>query len=485
MKTYFDPTTKLDLPVYEPRQSTLQALAFYQFVDDTGKIIVWTPGQLEIIDCILNRSSPIDLKRIQIIAATQYGKSLAVAAGVVIRASVHPEKWAIVAGTTEKARIIMEYVIMLALNNDIIRSQLTSETSLDRLRMKKSAERLTFKGKGEVRVYSAEAKLVMDTSKSLMGFGSPNVIEDEAALVGDVLQATVMRMLGGSADNFLVKIGNPFTRGHFLKTWTGGNYHRIFIDYNRALEEGRFTKEFIEEMRQESLFDIFYECLFPDSGMMDLRGWLPLLTDEEVERAMVDEDAPFGDIKLGNDVAGGGRNFSVTVMRAYNVAKKIYKDREPDTMLFAGQILSFKNQMAVRGEDVFIDKVGIGKGAYDRLRELNNKVNGVSGGAEPVEKSRYVNLRAEMYWRAREWILRGGKLLRDDDWHELTEVKYKIADSSGKIKIMSKEEMLKEGIDSPDVADALSLTFATQDIPPSQRDRQTSQTPPPNPDPYD
>ena len=206
-------------PSTNPKQSTLQALAFYQFVDDTGKIIVWTPGQLEIIDCILNRSSPIDLKRIQIIAATQYGKSLAVAAGVVIRASVHPEKWAIVLGTTEKARIIMEYVIMLALNNDIIRSQLTSETSLDRLRMKKSAERLTFKGKGEVRVYSAEAKLVMDTSKSLMGFGSPNVIEDEAALVGDVLQATVMRMLGGSADNFLVKIGNPFTRGHFLKTW--------------------------------------------------------------------------------------------------------------------------------------------------------------------------------------------------------------------------------------------------------------------------
>ena len=67
--------------------------------------------------------------------------------------------------------------------------------------------------------------------------------------------------------------------------------------------------------------------------MMDLRGWLPLLTDEEVERAMVDEDAPFGDIKLGNDVVGGGRNFSVTVMRAYNVAKKIYKGQEPDTII--------------------------------------------------------------------------------------------------------------------------------------------------------
>ena len=47
-----------------------------------------------------------------------------------------------------------------------------------------------------------------------------------------------------------------------------------------------------------------------------------------------------------------------------------------------------------------------------------------------------------------------------------------------------KEEMLKEGIDSPDVADSLSLTFATQDIPPSIRDQQASITPRPNPDPY-
>ena len=70
-----------------------------------------------------------------------------------------------------------------------------------------------------------------------------------------------------------------------------------------------------------------------------------------------------------------------------------------------------------------------------------------------------------MYWRAREWILRGGKLEQDDDWFELTKMKWKVADSSGKIKMMSKEEMLKEGIDSPDVADALSMTFYSIDVP--------------------
>ncbi|KKM08457.1 hypothetical protein LCGC14_1724190, partial [marine sediment metagenome] len=49
----------------------------------------------------------------------------------------------------------------------------------------------------------------------------------------------------------------------------------------------------------------------------------------------------------------------------------------------------------------------------------------------------------------------------DPDWLQLAEIKYKTVDSSGKIKIMSKEEMLREQIDSPDVADSLAMTFAS------------------------
>ena len=480
-----DPNTKIELPVYTPRQEVLELLRFYNFVDYTGKPIPWVLGQIEIIECIFFRSAPDLKKRIEIIASTQYGKSLAVAAGVVIRASLHPEEWAIVAGTTEKARIIMEYVIMLALNNGIIRLQLNAENNLDRLRMKRSADRLTFKRKGEVRVYSAEAKRVSETSKSLMGFGAPNVIEDEGALIGDILQATVMRMLGGTADNFLIKIGNPFNRGHFWRTWTNGNYYRIFIDYKRALEEGRYTQAFIDEMKEEAMFDILYACLFPAEGTMDLKGWTPLLTVQDIERATVEADQPFGTFRLGNDVAGGGRNFSVSVLRAYNVARKIYKENQPDTMIFVGNIIRFMQSLSIMGDDVSIDKVGVGKGGFDRLREMNDKIIGVNAGDSPADKTRYANLRAEMYWRTREWVLRGGKLEKDEDWLQLTKIKYKVADSSGKIKIMSKEEMLKEGIDSPDVADALSMTFARSDIPPATKENKPAPSGAPEADPYE
>ncbi|MBM3253097.1 MAG: hypothetical protein FJZ16_02440, partial [Candidatus Omnitrophica bacterium] len=259
------------------RDNTIEALKRFQFQEDNGEKIQWAQGQLEIIDCIFNRSSPDGLKRVQVIAATQYGKSIAVGAGIVMRATAFPENWAVVAGTKEKARIIMDYVIMFSLNNPIVRSQLSPDIPIERLRMKRAQDRLTYKSKGEVRVYSADANKITETSTSLMGFGAPNVVGDESALIPDILQATVMRMLGGKEDNFLMKVGNPFHRNHFLRTWEGGRYYRIFIDYLRGIKEGRFTEGFINEMAEEALFDILYECKFPEEGRMDEKGWLPLL----------------------------------------------------------------------------------------------------------------------------------------------------------------------------------------------------------------
>lgn len=484
---YIDPTLGIKFRPVKVRDATIEALALHEFTDNAGNIIVWTAGQLEIIDCILHRSSMDGLKRIQIIASTQYGKSLAVAAGIVIRASAFPERWAIVAGTKEKARIIMDLIIMLALNTLTIRQELDPETPMDRLRMRRGMDRLGFRLKGEVRVFSAEAGRTSETSKALMGMGAPNVVQDEAALVNDTLQATIVRMLGGTKDNFMVKIGNPFNRGHFYRTWALGQYHRIFIDYQRALDEGRYTEEFINEMAGEALFDILYECKFPKEGTIDAKGWLQLLTTEELEKSFVEGNPMMGYRRLGCDVAGGGRNYSVIVARSYNVAKKIYKENEPDTMAFTGSIVTKSRELQAKAKDIFIDLVGIGRGAYNRLREvLGDEIQGVGGGSSSSQNERFFNLRAEMYWRLREWILVGGKLEKDPDWYQLVDIKWK-ADSSGKIKIMSKEEMLKEGIDSPDVADSLAMTFANADMPPALREQQeaTAQEEEPDDDPYD
>lgn len=458
-------------------------LKTFTFKDEAGETITFTPGQLQILDIILNRQSPDGRKRVHIMTPTRYGKSATVAAGVVVRASTKAERWAIVAGTRDKAQIVMDYCINYSLDDPLIRTQLAVEGSLERLRRERSRDRLTFLRGGEVRVFSADSRNRQELGNSLMGFGSPNIVEDEAALIDDDIHSKIMRMLGDNRDNFLVKIGNPFKRNHFLKSYQSDDYHKIVINWQQGVEEGRFAPEFIEEMRQQAFFDVFYEVKFPEADSMDEGGWLPLLTDLEIEKAFVEDGQPFGDKRLGVDVAGGGKNYSVVLLRSNNLARKLLKNRDTDTMSLTGAVLNLTEELNVKKEGIFIDKVGVGKGAYDRLAEQLRGVEGVNAGEPPEDKTRFSNLRAEMYWRGREWILRGGKLEKDEDWYQLTQIKYK-ADSSGRLKIMGKEEMLRSGIDSPDFADAFALTFARRESFPTEGSSAAFCLPTPILDPY-
>ena len=50
----------------------------------------------------------------------------------------------------------------------------------------------------------------------------------------------------------------------------------------------------------------------------------------------------------------------------------------------------------------------------------------------------------------------GGILIENKEWRQLACIKYK--NETGRINIISKEELRQSGISSPDVADALMLT---------------------------
>jgi hypothetical protein len=126
-------------------------------------------------------------------------------------------------------------------------------------------------------------------------------------------------------------------------------------------------------------------------------------------------------------------------------------------MNFVGVIVDFSRRYP--HSRIYVDKVGIGKGVYDRLNEipeLEGRVIGVMGGEQAEQFDEFFNKRAEMFWRQKEWLNVG--VLEGSDWIDLLDVRYKIQ-SDKKVKIKSKDEMLKDGVQSPDVADALSLTF--------------------------
>jgi len=423
-----------------------------------GQPFELTEGQSEIFEIIFKRKYP----RTQTISYTQYGKSETVSMAVLTRITTYPEKWALVAPSNKKARIIMGDILQHTFDNEYTMAMFEVEKgeSIDRIRRERSKERMTYrhpnKTIGEVFTLSSEGKRTKDLLDALMGFGAPNVIIDESSLIDDIQYAGIFRMLGGHKDNFLFEIGNPLRRNHFLRTSLDPSYHHLNIDCEQGIREGRISREFIEEMRNKPMFAQLYDNKFPPQDAIDTSGFSPLYTEDFLKGKIGKQIDIFGDERLGVDIAGEGSNYSVIVLRGHNGARILYKEHNPDTMNFVGVILQTWKEH--RNARIYLDKVGIGKGVYDRLMEmleLEGKLIGVSAGTS-ADKDEFYNKRAEMFWRQKEWLQTAE--LEGNDWLDLLDVRYKIQ-SDKKVKIKSKDEMIKDNIQSPDVADALSLTF--------------------------
>lgn len=130
-----------------------------------------------------------------------------------------------------------------------------------------------------------------------------------------------------------------------------------------------------------------------------------------------------------------------------------------DTMEIANILAMIINQN--NPEMVNIDVGGLGVGVYDRLVELGYKryCHAINFGSSPTNKQRYKNKRAEMWGLMREW-LEEGDIPDDDDFQiDLIAPSYKF-DANQSLLLEKKEDMKKRGIKSPDLADALALTFA-------------------------
>ena len=188
-----------------------------------------------------------------------------------------------------------------------------------------------------------------------------------------------------------------------------------------------------------------------DEGL-DEKGYTRLVTDRELQGSIVQSGNHSGFVLMGVDPAAGGDN-SAIVIKSGNLQEIVFNQKLQDTMDLVGVIMDIHRKYGV--DMVVIDKTGIGQGIYDRIRELDYNVHGVAFG-EKSEDPMFANLKADLHWRERKWLLSGGRLLHNYGWNEFEVVKYKNKD--GKLVIQPKEELFKEGIASPNCVDAAVLT---------------------------
>ncbi len=168
----------------------------------------------------------------------------------------------------------------------------------------------------------------------------------------------------------------------------------------------------------------------------------------------------------GVDVARGGRDYTVIAPRYGNYMDELIRFKGTDTpngQAVAGQVVKHVQPKTT----VNIDVIGVGSSPYDYLADMKVNVRPINSaeGSHAMDKTntlRFRNLRAEMWWNAREMLDpdSGEEIALPDDkrvLRDLTTVRWKLTASG--ILVESKEDIIKRIGHSPDDGDSVVMSL--------------------------
>lgn len=236
--------------------------------------------------------------------------------------------------------------------------------------------------------------------------------------------------------------------------------------YGLSVDQMAWRRAKIVELRDETLFKQEYPATSAEA--FQVSGLDPYIPSELVLEARKSKAEGFGPIKLGVDPARFGDDRTSICMRQGRQVPWIRSYSKKDTMEVAGLVvMAIKETKATQ---CAIDVGGLGAGVYDRVQERRKSTewNGpdceivqVNSSESPIDATKYTNKRAEMWGEVKEWLIAQPAQIPDSDelQADLTQIRYSY-DSNNALKMEKKEDMKKRGFRSPDMADALGLTFA-------------------------
>lgn len=302
--------------------------------------------------------------------------------------------------------------------------------------------------------------------RSLSGLHSqfPFVLLDETGdMPTAVGKAAQQIFTGDPSDAAIIQAGNPTSStGLLYESCVNGNWAVITItaDPDDPKRTPRVSVEHAREMiatygRDNPWVMATILGLFPPAGFRSLLGI------EDVKAAM---DRHYRENQysaaskiLGVDVAREGDDCSVIFPRQGLVSTEPIVLRNSDSLFGAG-IVS-KKWIEWGADGCFVDNTGgFGGGWIDQLRVLGRSPIAIHFAGKAVDP-RYANKRAEMWFAMAKWIKEGGALPNIPNLiAELTTPTYSF--KGDQFLIEPKEEIKKRLGRSPDLADALALTFA-------------------------
>ena len=290
-------------------------------------------------------------------------------------------------------------------------------------------------------------------------------IVDEASGVPEEIFNTAEGALTG--DNVLViLISNP-TRliGYFYdshhkdkESWQTLGFSSI----DSPLVDKEYISRIISKHGEDSdEYKIRVLGEFPREDTMDDKGYIALFSENDIK--ISDTEEFIGERRLGIDPSGEGDDKTVWVIRDNFKAKIVAVEKVSNASSIAQKTMTLMQHYQVKGEHTYIDNFGAGANVAQELALAGIRVKAINVGDKPSDEEMFLNRRAEASWRVKQWFRKGGELVDHKGWDEILTIRYR-KELSGKMKIMGKLEMKKEGIKSPDHYDALMMTFLDPEI---------------------
>ena len=222
----------------------------------------------------------------------------------------------------------------------------------------------------------------------------------------------------------------------------------------------------IVELKDPMLFKQEYPATAAEA--FQVSGQDPYIPADLVMTARKAKTEIYGEKKLGVDPARFGDDRTSICFRQGRRVHWIRSYTKKSTMEVAGLVVQAIKETGA--DQVAIDVGGLGAGVYDRVQEIVSspewdgpacQVVQVNSSESPLDAKKYTNKRAEMWGEVKEWMTAQPAQVPDSDelQADLTQIRYSY-DSNNALRMEKKEDMKKRGFRSPDMADALGLTFA-------------------------
>ena len=300
-----------------------------------------------------------------------------------------------------------------------------------------------------------------DNPDAMRGLRLDGIVMDEVAqlkneLWTDIVQPALSDRLGWS-----IFIGTPsginlFSELYYKamneEDWTAARYTVFDTDSLHPNEVTRLKRDM-----SETSFAREYLCDFSAQGDDQLIALAD--TEDAAKRTYQADHVKLSPVVLGIDPARFGDDRSVVFRRQGRQAFKPVVYRGIDNMELATRVA---NLIEEHDPDAVFCDAGAGSGVIDRLRQLSYDVIEIPFGGKAMKPDQYINRRSEMWWLMKQWVEEGGAIPNDIALKQELATPIYWYDNVGRRVLESKDQIKKrlQGAGSPDLADALALTFA-------------------------